>query len=88
MTHPCGRLYTERTSQESLIFAGFFWRVLGFQASADPDCPDFSTGWTPLMSASRQGRNDIMTLLLDHGADPDCDVTPAMNHLTWQTTTR
>ena len=49
-------------------------------AGADPDLAD-ATGRTPLHAAARQGRLQLVRLLLEHGAD--ADLVDASGHTAW-----
>ena len=67
----------------SLIFGGNYFIVREILSSCTIDLNKQETrGWTPLLAASAQNRQDIVKILLEKGANPDIpnliQVTPLM----------
>lgn len=63
----------DSVGRTAVLFAGDQVVIVGrlLDAGADPDEPDFYSGLTPLMEATRYKNTPMIKLLLDHGASPD-----------------
>ena len=70
--------FTKRTPLHGCVFRGHerkHFEVL-FEFGADPDIRD-ATGRTPYAMAARAGQQEIMDILVEHGASTDLDPTDA-----------